>query len=80
MTKLVLPKIGYGPICLRILEEFIEYHKLPEILPLPEAKEATHMAMIKIFDIILYSMGEEKRQELIKEALDYYHDLPIAVR
>ena len=79
MTRLKLPRIAYGTICLKILQEFIEYHKLPSDLPLPESKEATHEALEKIFNILVASMGD-KADDVVKDAMAYYHDLPPNVR
>lgn len=79
MMKLKLPKIAYGTICLKILQEFIQHHNLPSDLPLPEGKEATHEALEKIFNIIVASMGD-KAEDIIRDAMSYYHDLPPNVR
>lgn len=48
-------------------------------MPLPENKEATHEALEKIFNIIVASMGD-KSEEIVKDAMAYYHDLPPNVR
>ena len=77
---LKLPRISYGPICLKILNDFIEYHKLAPYVQFPQPKEKTHEFLAKIFDLMLHSMGEEKREQAIKEADTYYNDLPPSVR
>jgi antitoxin component of RelBE/YafQ-DinJ toxin-antitoxin module len=82
MTKktLILPRLNYGPICLKILTEFAKHNNLPITLLMPEAKQATHQALARIFDILLLSMGEEKRNELLNDAEEYFNDLPPSVR
>lgn len=49
-------------------------------MPLPEAKEATHEALEKIFNIMIQSMDEKRQEEIIKDAMAYYNDLPPSVR
>lgn len=77
---LKLPRISYGPICLKILNEFIEHHKFVPYVQLPQPKEKAHEFLAKLFDLMLHSMGEEKRKQAIKEADAYYNDLPPSVR
>jgi hypothetical protein len=77
--SLKLPRMAYGTICLKILKEFMEYHKIGD-MPCPEGKEPVHEAMEKIFNIMLGSIEETKREAIIKDAIAYYHDLPPNVR
>lgn len=73
--KLTLPK-KYGPMCLKILREFIAYHNLSKDLPLPESGLSTEEALSRIFDVMLYSMGEEKRNEFLQDVNEYSKSLP----
>lgn len=69
LTKSVLklPQKGYGPICLKILNDFIEHNKLDPKLERPVTGLQTHEALSRIFDIILHSMGDEIRQNVLLE-------------
>jgi len=73
--KLTLPK-KYGPMCLKILHEFISYHKLPHDIPVPDSSLSTEEALSRIFDIMLYSIGEEKRNEVLDDVSNYSMSLP----
>lgn len=70
---LKLPKAKYGPLCLRLMQEFIKHHNLPEDLPVPCPGLTNHESLARIFDILLHSLGKEKRDELLKEC-DIYFD------
>lgn len=70
MRSLVLPK-KYGPFCMKILHDFIDHHKLCKDLPKPEPGLLIHLSMSRIFDVMLHSMGEEKRNNILKEVEDY---------
>jgi len=80
MTKLKLPQMDYGPFCLRILKEFVDYYDLPKNLEFPQSGISTHEALSRIFDIILHSLPKEKQKEIL-EALDKYKmEIPAALR
>ena len=79
MMDLKLPKKAYGPICLKILQEFITYHNLPKDLPFPEMKDQGNVALEKIFTVMLASMGS-KAEELLKDADEYFHSIPPSAR
>ncbi len=55
---------------MKILKEFIDHNNLPS-LPVPNKGDAAHIALSKIFDIILHSMGKEKRDQIISELNEY---------
>jgi hypothetical protein len=74
-NALRLPKNKYGPICLKIMHDFIEFHKLPKDLPLPCPGLLPHESLGRIFDILLYSLGKEKRDEILKECDIYFKDV-----
>lgn len=78
--KLKLPRIAYGTICLKILGEFVEHHKLEGSLTLPKDKMAPHEVLEMILDIMLHSMGPEKRAKAIEDATAYLNDLTPSVR
>ncbi len=78
--SLQLPSIKYGPFCMKILQEFITHHNLSKDLPLPTSGLSTHVALSRIFDVILYSMGEEKREEIMKELDQYNMEIPAHFR
>lgn len=75
-----LPRMCYGPMCLKVLHEFVEYHKIDKDIPLPDGKEYPHISFEKIFNVMIHSMSEEKREAIIKDAIAYYNDLPPSVR
>lgn len=74
-----LPKIAYGPICLRILREFVSYHNIKDDFDYPAQGDQTHQALEKIFHIIYLSMNEDVRHTLLNEINAYYRDLPPSV-
>jgi len=77
--QLNLPRHEYGPYCNKILSEAINHFKLNN-LPLPSAGDMTHVALSKIFDIILHTMGEEKREEILKDLDEYIMSIPAVLR
>lgn len=70
-----LPELNYGPICMKILKEFINHHKLPNDLPIPEKGLFLEESLARIFNVMLYSMGEQKREELLKDSEEYLRSL-----
>ena len=77
---LKLPSKCYGSFCLKILKEFIDHHNLDKNLPLPDSNDQTHVALSKIFDVMLHSMGKEKREEFILNSNEYNMSLPACLR
>lgn len=75
----MLPRIGYGPICNKILHEFVEYHKIGNV-SYPCSTDTMNDAVMKIFNIILLSFDENTRERIIKESIDFYNDLPPSLR
>ena len=78
--ELMLPTRNYGPICMKILKEFIAHHHLPEDLPLPSPGIKSDQMLARIFDVMLHTLGKEKRDAFLKDAEDYYYSLPPSVR
>jgi hypothetical protein len=70
-----LPRVCYGPMCLKVLKEFMEYHNIPD-MPIPQPKDSNDKALSKIFDIMICSMGEEKREAILKDAEEYLYSIP----
>lgn len=80
LDEFMLPKTCYGTICIKILKDFIEHHNLPSNLPLPENGDYAHIALQKIFSIMLLTLDEEKRKEIKEDAKKYYQNLPPSAR
>ena len=76
---LVLPK-DYGPICVLILDEFIKFHNLPKDTLKPEKGLKMEFSLARIFDIMLLSMGKDKRKDLLAIANEYYMSIPFSMR
>lgn len=78
--KLALPRLQYGPMCSKILKQFIEHHKLPEDLPIPTAGMKPEEALSRIFDVMLFTFGKEKRDAVLKDVEEYCNSLPPSLR
>lgn len=74
--ELRLPQYSYGPITLKILQEFIEHHKLSSDLKRPDNADTIESAISKILNIMISSMGNEKKDQIIQEVLEYNSSLP----
>jgi len=77
---LKLPSKDYGPFCNKILTDFIEHHNLPKDLAMPSVGLSTGEALSRIFDIILHSMGEQKRNEALEKLKEYNMSIPACFR
>jgi hypothetical protein len=80
IIKLSLPNKNYGPFCNKILTDFIEFHNLPKDLELPSPGLSTSQSLSRIFDVLLHSMGEKKRQEALELIKEYKSGLPVDYR
>jgi hypothetical protein len=69
--ELKLPIHNYGPIALKILSDFKEFHKLPNDLKVPDIADTIESAISKILNIMISSMGESKKNEIIEEVEKY---------
>lgn len=79
-VKFQLPQ-DFPPMCLKILDEFIKYHKLPNELPRPSGEQKKNKEIMeRIFYPMILSLSNEKRDELLKEAHEYYMSFPFALR
>lgn len=77
---LKLPIADYGPMCGRILHEFCLYHNLSADLPVPSVGLPISVSLSRIFDIMLHSMGQEKRDQMIRESNEYLMQIPASLR
>ena len=73
--SLNLPRHKYEPFFLKIIKDFIEFHKISEDIPFPEGNLSPHMIFSYISELMAYSMGYEKREELIKELEEYKNSI-----
>src|SRR5579863_6558060 len=72
VTRLKLPKGCYGPISCKILSKFRDFHGISsDEFPLPVSADKTEVALSKILDMMLYTLGEKNRNELIRDCDDY---------
>ena len=78
--SLKLPKHNYGPFCLKILSEFIAHHNIQKGLPIPCPGLSLEDSLSRIFDIMLHSMGEQKRLEILEDLEKYNMSLPACLR
>lgn len=69
--ELRLPEKHYGPLCLKIFSDFCNHHGLPENMPKPEPGLLMHLSLSRILDMMAYSMGNDKREAIIKEIEEY---------
>lgn len=77
---LILPKKRYEAFFLKVMHDFIEYHKIPQDLPLPTTGLIMNISMSYILDIMVHSMGDQKREEVLKELEEYKSSLPFDLR
>lgn len=79
-SEINLPKKNFEPFFLKVLNDFIHHHNLPKDIPVPNGCALPHKIFSYIVDILAHSMGEEKRNQLIKELEDYKLGLPFDLR
>jgi len=60
--------------------EFADHHKIKDKIELPETGLKMELSLARIFDMMLMTMGEDKREALLDESIAYYRDLPPSVR
>lgn len=78
--NLQLPKKFYGPLCNKILTEYIEYHKLESDFKLPEIELDPDIAISRIFNIMIRSMSKEKIDEILAYTDEYNMNFPACFR
>lgn len=62
------------------MHDFINHHNLDKSLPLPEGNLKIHLALSRILDVMVHSMGEEIRNAVLKELDEYKMSVPAAFR
>jgi hypothetical protein len=72
----MLPEKRYQPFFLKVLHDFIAHHNLSQDLEKPQGNMKIHKALSCVLDIMSHSMGEEKRDNLLKELDQYIQGLP----
>lgn len=77
--ELELPKHRYEPFFLKIMSDFCQFHNLPKIKA-PQGSVLPHKLFSYILDLMVSSMGEEKREEVMKELKEYKMGLPFDLR
>lgn len=75
-----LPKHKYEPFFMKIIKDFIEFHKLPDTIPPPQGNMLPHKLLSYIADLMAFSMGPKKRDDLIIELEEYKEGLPFDLR
>jgi len=73
---LILPKQWYEPFFMKVLNDFREHHNIPDTIPLPSGNMKPHKLLSYILDVMAHSMGEEKRNSILKELEEYKSGLP----
>jgi hypothetical protein len=79
-NELRLPKHRWQPFFVKVLSDFIDFHNLPKDLPMPEGALRLEVCMSRVLDIMLHSMGNEKREKILKELELYKEGLPFDLR
>ena len=77
---MILPKHRYEPFFLKIMSDFRSFHKIPDIIKPPQGSVLPHKLFSYILELMAYSMGREKRDEIAKELEDYKQGLPFDMR
>ncbi len=70
--KFLLPKVEYGPISMKILKEFVSYHKLEGEILYPEKDLDLSICLSRILHIMVKSMGKDWEKN-IQDNLDEYN-------
>lgn len=62
------------------MSDFRDHHKIPNHIPPPQGNVLPHKLFSYIVDMMAYSMGAQKRNELMKELEEYKQGLPFDMR
>jgi hypothetical protein len=73
--SLTLPCENYQPFFLKVMHDFIAHHNLPKDLPLPQGNLKMNVCFSRILDVMIHSMGEEKREAILKELNEYTNNI-----
>lgn len=79
-SDMMLPKNRFEPFFLKVLNQFAQHHKVPENVKPPQGSVMPHKLFSYILDLMAYSMGDETRNNLIKELEEYKQGLPFDLR
>lgn len=77
--EMILPRKRFEPFFLKVMRDFLDHHKLPH-LDFPKDGALPHIVFSYIVESLAYSMGAEKRKELIEELEQYKLGLPFDIR
>jgi len=76
--QLILPEKRYQPFFVKVMIDFIEHHGIvmDKSNCLPDGSMKIHLALSRILDVMVHSMGENKRSEIMKELDEYKKEIP----
>jgi len=77
---LILPKQRYEPFFMKVMSDFMAHHNISEFPNPPNGTMLPYKLMSYILDVMTRSMGEEKRNELLRELKEYKEGLPFDLR
>lgn len=67
-----LPNKGYGSICLKIMTDFAEYHKIPiDTIELPCKDSNSGEILSSIMSLMVRTFDEEKKKKTIEEVQQF---------
>lgn len=78
VPKLKLPRLSYGPLCNKILYDFMLYHEI--IGDVPNVSDSMDEALSKIFNIMIKSLDKDTQLSIIEDAQKYISEIPPAAR
>lgn len=62
------------------MNDFRTFHNVPEVIKPPQGSVLPHKLLSYILELMSYSMGQKKRDEICKELEDYKQGLPFDMR
>jgi hypothetical protein len=65
---------------MKVMNDFQKFHNIPDDVPPPQGNMMPHKLLSYIVDLMAYSMGEEKRNDLMRELNEYKEGLPFDLR
>jgi hypothetical protein len=79
-AEIALPKHRFEPFFLKVMNDFRSFHKIPDVIKPPQGNGLPHKLFSYILELMSYSMGQEKRDEIFKELEEYKKGLPFDMR
>lgn len=73
--SLCFPRVGYGPISLKILEIFMDHFKIPMNMEVPGNGDTGSVIMSKVLTIMLEALPKEKKESIYKICEDYLNSV-----